>query len=255
VTSLVVERLAEEPSARDARALQWGSDYALDVLAGRTVWSTSGLGTGRRHGRELRSRLGWATDAGVGAGALEVSGNERLRRLGEHLETMLAGRGPLEALDPDADDVCDEAVRDAAGLAEDQVAADDLVVLNDPVTALLADAMRERGAHTIVAVRAPSSAGERAVREAMDFLRRHAARADAFVVSWREYPGGRRVECLAAVMPVADTVAAKAFPATGSRTQRPRDVGWGSLLADLVVDDRREHVGGRRHVRPFVAAR
>jgi hypothetical protein len=230
VTSLVVERLAEEPSARDARALQWGSDYALDVLAGRTVWSTSGLGTGRRHGRELRSRLGWATDAGVGA-------------------------GPLEALDPDADDVCDEAVRDAAGLAEDQVAADDLVVLNDPVTALLADAMRERGAHTIVAVRAPSSAGERGVGEAMDFLRRHAARADAFVVSWREYPGGRRVECLAAVMPVADTVAAKAFPATGSRTQRPRDVGWGSLLADLVLDDRREHVGGRRHVRPFVAAR
>jgi hypothetical protein len=47
----------------------------------------------------------------------------------------------------------------------------------------------------------------------------------------------------------------EAFPATGSRTQRPRDVGWGSLLADLVVDDRREHVGGRRHVRPFVAAR
>jgi hypothetical protein len=32
-------------------------------------------------------------------------------------------------------------------------------------------------------------------------------------------------------------------------------LGWRSALADVVADDHDEHVGGRRHVRPAVAAR
>jgi hypothetical protein len=52
-------------------------------------------------------------------------------------------------------------------------------------------------------------------------------------------------------MPGADVLAAKQVFDPG-----PGDMlGWRSALADVVADDRDEHVGGRRHVRPAVAAR
>jgi hypothetical protein len=62
---------------------------------------------------------------------------------------------------------------------------------------------------------------------------------DAYVTRW-----GRG---LAAVMPSADLVTVKAEPDT--------ELGWTSVLADVVRGDRDETVGGTLHPRPAVAAR
>jgi hypothetical protein len=58
------------------------------------------------------------------------------------------------------------------------------------------------------------------------------------------------VQDLAALLPCSGIVVAKEI-ASSSR----RALGWSALLADAVNADRDETVGGRRHVRPAVAAR
>jgi hypothetical protein len=55
---------------------------------------------------------------------------------------------------------------------------------------------------------------------------------------------------MAAVIPCAGIVAIKTVRGTDYR-----DIGWSSLLADVVARDREECVGGTLHPRPSVAAR
>ena len=124
---------------------------------------------------------------------------------------------------PDADD---------AGSLVADVRPDDIVVLHDPLTAAPAEAIRARGAHAVWQVGAP---------------RDRAPAVDAYVIAARTPDGGYLV---AALMPRAGIVAAKEV-----RSDAYRDVGWSSLLADVVRSDRSECVGGTLHARPTVAAR
>jgi hypothetical protein len=110
------------------------------------------------------------------------------------------------------------------------VEPDDIVMLDD---APLAPAVRECGAHAVVGLRTLPGARATAI--------------DAYVIAWSGR--GMLAYRLAAVMPQAGRVAEKDMDAAGD------DLAWGSLLADVVDADRDEHVGGRRHVRPAVAAR
>jgi hypothetical protein len=110
------------------------------------------------------------------------------------------------------------------------VGTDDVVMLDD---APLAPAVRECGAHAVVGLRTIPGSRDAAV--------------DAYVVAWSAR--GTLAYRLAAVMPQAGRVAEKDMGAAGD------ELAWGSLLADVVDGDRDEHVGGRRHVRPAVAAR
>jgi hypothetical protein len=119
--------------------------------------------------------------------------------------------------------------------AEDVVAdvhPDDIVVLHDPLSAAPAEAIRERGAHAVWHVAGPHDA---------------APAVDAYVMATRTADGAYLI---AALMPWAGIVAAKDVRSDGYR-----DVGWGSLLADVVRSDRSECVGGTLHARPAVAPR
>ena len=61
---------------------------------------------------------------------------------------------------------------------------------------------------------------------------------------------GDETQVVAALMPWAGVVAAKEM-----RGSTYRDVGWCTLLADIVRTDREECVGGTLHARPTVAPR
>jgi hypothetical protein len=119
-----------------------------------------------------------------------------------------------------------------AGNLVAEVHPDDIVVLHDPLTAAPAEAIRARGAHVVWEVSAP---------------RDRAPAVDAYVMAARTPGGGYLV---AALMPWAGIMAAKEV---GSDAYR--DVGWSSLLADVVRSDRSECVGGTLHARPTVAPR
>jgi hypothetical protein len=132
---------------------------------------------------------------------------------------------------PDMRDRLRRLLRDRASVRsyeEARVAPDDVVVMDE--RDLLAQEVRERGAHAVVRVRATPGGP--------------AAAVDAYLCMW----SGRGVLAyrVAAVMPRAGRVAEKEMRAAD-------DLAWGSLLADIVGTDREERVGGRRSARPAIA--
>jgi hypothetical protein len=70
---------------------------------------------------------------------------------------------------------------------------------------------------------------------------------DAYITDWP--PRG-----IAAFISAPDLVSAKEVQA-GGQPQSLDELGWTSLLADVVAGDRDETVGGTLHARPSVAAR
>ncbi|MCW2986689.1 MAG: hypothetical protein JWR63_4259, partial [Conexibacter sp.] len=96
------------------------------------------------------------------------------------------------------------------------------------------------------------AAASGAARAALELVQRYTGVIDAYISSAVEPVRGRRVvRRVAVLMPGADVLAAKEV--TGPA---PRDeLAWRTALADVVTDDRAEHVGGRRNVRPAVGVR
>jgi hypothetical protein len=232
VTSLEIERVGE---AGGARAFAVARDRALDALAGRTVWCAAPLPAARVAAERLSERLRWAGDRGVPVTWLTVGGGEAPRRSAERLDAAL--HGAATALTPARDAARELAAGELHGA--DVVRRDDVVVMHDALSAALTQPLRERGAHAVWYV----SDGTTAV--VWELLRSHAAAIDAYVVSWDER-GGRH---LAAFLPALDRVAQKDL---GPGAE---DVGWSTLLAAVVRDDRADRVGGARRSRPVVAAR
>ncbi|MEA2379159.1 MAG: hypothetical protein QOK00_3287 [Thermoleophilaceae bacterium] len=116
----------------------------------------------------------------------------------------------------------------------------DLVLLHDAVAAVQAQAARDCGAHAILllAPRFPEVA------------------ADAYVLAWSS-PLSRGLvgDRLAAFMPSADLVAAFDHTREAAVPERPDEVSWNAVLAEVVQSDRMEAVGGRLHARPAVPLR
>jgi hypothetical protein len=143
--------------------------------------------------------------------------------------------------------------RAAQELVAAAVAADDVVVLHDARSAVLARAVRDRGAHAVWHMHVRGGAPPAAVRDLHALLRASASSVDAFVVTSTQSLGrGRRVERVAALLPSADLVDVKelADAERGGST-----LGWSSALADVIEVDHEDHVGGTLHARPTVPSR
>jgi hypothetical protein len=255
VTSLMVEHIGEPSGTRDTRALEFTHRRAIDGLAGRTVWCAAALPGGRASAQALRTHLqGDGED--VEAGSLDIAVGDPLRQLAEQLESMLTGGAGQARLGPAEQEIFAEGALGGEALVGRGVGHDDVVVLHDALTAVLAQAIRERGAHVVWQVQAGLAPGrEPAGSAAWAFLRRYTPGVDAYVITWLE-PQRRGIpaESIAALMPSADVVAAKEITAGGG-SQRRHNLAWSSVLADVVDADRGESVGGMLHPRPAIAAR
>lgn len=255
MTSLVIEQLAAPSSVREARALDIASSRAVDELSGRTVWCAAALPGGRDAAETLCASL-QSSGEGVAAEWLEVEVGEPLHGVAQRLDAMLAGSARLaEQLGPDDGEIFATGRQDSDVLVGPGVAGDDVVVLHDPLTALLTQAARERGAHVVWHVQAGTGPP---ADEAWAFLQRYTWAFDAFVTTWQQpLTHGRSAERIAALMPSADLLAAKDIALTSPEDalERCHNVGWSSVLADVVHADRDESVGGTRHPRPAVPVR
>ena len=255
MTSLVVERFHMPGSTRESRAFGAAGQRAGDVLAGRTVWCAAALPGGRAPAQQLRARI---SGAGPGVAAVTLPVHEvadQLRGLAERIDEMMAGAGTEHTgLGAGDEDLYAQAARESEDLVGDGVASKDVVVAHDALSAILAQAVRERGAHAVWRLRiAPGSPAP--ARRALEFLGRFAPDIDAYLLSWIEHgPRGEVVERVAAAMPSAGIVAAKEFP-TRFAENEPRQLAWRMALAELVRTDRGEVVGGTLHAKPTVAAR
>jgi trehalose synthase len=257
MTSMIVERFSAPTSVGAARMLELTRRRAADELAARTVWCVTGLPAHRDVADRLRAHLEQARDAGVLPRSLDVAAEEPLAALARRLDEMLGGaRGRHAALGPAEQETCTDGLEVLSRLLE-AVGRDDVVVVHDPLTVMLAPPLRDRGAHVVWRLGLADARGHAGTREAWGFLDRYTAAVDAFVVTWEEPVGpGAAVEHVAALMPAADRVAEKDVAADrAARIEAARDVAWSSLLADVAQEDRGEHVGGRLHPRPGVAVR
>jgi hypothetical protein len=120
-----------------------------------------------------------------------------------------------------------------------RVRGGDVVILHGALQRVLAgalaDAVRACGAHAVWRLTTVNEA----LPDASLFIDLPRPVFDAYVVAWQG-------DGLAAFMPAPDLVSAKSDP---------QEIGWISLLADVVRGDHDECVGGRLHPRPDVAAR
>jgi hypothetical protein len=254
VTSLTIEHLDPASSSREIRTLDAARRRAFDALAGRTVWCATALHRRRASAQRLRDCLRWGGGEGVACGLLEIAGDERLRELAERLQAMFEGASPARLRGAERE-ICADSVR-AGEEFVGAVRPDDVVVAHDMLTALLAEAVRDRGAHAVWHVSAGASPRRSTAATARSFLRRYTFGIDAYVTTWSppaERPGAV-VERIAALMPCADTVAAKDIPAAVAGGE-PRLRAWSAVLADVVHSDRAETVGGTLHARPTVPVR
>jgi hypothetical protein len=254
MTSLLVEHFDVPETRRDARALGAVADRTGDVLAGRTVWCATALPGARRPAQELGARMGGA-GPGVAGAALPLAVGESLVRVAQRLDEMLAG-GRVGGVDlgPAEQDLYEQVAGGMEDLVGARVGRDDVVVAHDPVSAVLALAVREHGAHAVWRFRLAGSSPP-AARQALEFLQRFTSATDAYVLAWTARDArGDLVERVAAAIPSARVVMAKEFRAR-ARGDEARRMAWRSALAEIVSNDRGERVGGTRQPRPVFAAR
>jgi hypothetical protein len=216
VTSFRIEYFTPPASARSERVLRFSREQADDHLAGRTVW------------------CGVETPAGTAARPLEVPADEALSELAARLDGALRGAAAEAQLGAAERDLC----MHAADIVAARVAPDDIVILHDALTVLVAAAARERGAHTIWLISTSGPASE-AIDRAERLMQPFTSSLDAYVTAWRD--------AVAARMPSADVVTVKSGP--------DAELDWNGILADVLTADRAQTVGGTLHARPTVAAR
>ena len=253
MTSLVIEQIEIPAGVRQWRAMATARERVAEVLAGRKVWCATAV---RRHNEaadELRACLQGAAP-GLSADRLEVHGRPQLSPLADAVDRMLTGGSPARVFNAAEQALVAEAASDADELLGDLVAPGDVVVAHDGVSALVARAARDRGAHAVWRVRIPWGSTHSA-RQARDLLRSFTGGVDAYVLRWFERSaGGEVVERVAAAMPSTDIVAVKQTRRSGGGEEL-HDLAWRMAYAEIVRGGRQEHVGGTLHTRPAVAAR
>lgn len=254
MTSLVIEHLDSPASTRYARAYEVAGERAGDMLAGRTVWCATALPRARRAAELLRDHIEGAAPDGA-AETLHLQAAERQLRAAEQVDRLLDGsEAKRTGLPLEAQEFYAEAAA-RCGLFEAGVGDGDVVVAHDSLSALLTEAVRERGAHAIWRLRLRGSTSTSGAQQALEFVRRFTPGVDAYVITWQERrPHGEIFESVAAAMPSAGILASKKFPPRSAGVE-PRRLAWRMALAEIVRSDRGECVGGTLQPRPTVAAR
>jgi hypothetical protein len=264
MTRLLVETIEIESTGRATHALQHARERSVDDLGGRTVWCAAALPAGHARARALQAVVDRSCEARVRTRTLDLAAHEGLERLAQRLAALLSSTGSRgAALGEKEARLYAEAVEASESWLGGRIQPDDVVVLHDPLAAVLASATRERGAHAIWHVRPHRGHWGSAATEAFSFLQRYASPLDAYVIASFEAAGpGHVLERIAALMPAAGLVAERDIPlrrrhGPGGSPERTaqHDVGWSSVVAQIVESDRDECVGGRLHPRPAVAAR
>jgi hypothetical protein len=184
---------------------------------------------------QLAGRRTWVIDPGSSGPTQEPQ--PRLGEGDEDVLTML--RIPTQAAES------------LSALIAVYVRTGDVVVIRDRTAIGLGRLVRECGAHVIwdrrVPSRRPGSVGDLPPR------RTEAPTLDAWLTAWSTANGGAP-RGLAAFIGAPGILSAKEMGA-GAPDDSYAQLGWRSLLADIVREDRAERVGGTVAARPFVAAR
>jgi trehalose synthase len=202
---------------QDLRAL---IDQGAAALGGRVIWNVNSTASGGGVAELLRSLLGYSRGAGVDARWLVLSGGPAFFDVTKRIHNQLHGfDGDGRGLSEADRAIYERTLAENAAELVPLVAPGDIVILHDPQTAGLVDAVRKTGAAVIwrchVGVDDPNSR----VEEAWSFLRRDLYNADAYVFSRVQFAwDGLDPRKIAVIHPSIDPFSAKNQDQTPAQT-------------------------------------
>ena len=180
-------------------------------LEGRVVWNVNSTGKGGGVVELLTVLLGYSRGAGVDARWKVISGGaeffELTKRIHNHLHGFDGDGGGLT--EPERRIYEDTLAGNAEELAE-LVDPNDIVILHDPQTAGLVEAVRATGATVIWRCHVGLDVPNRYAHEAWDFLRQYVTHADAYVFSRASFAwAGLEAQKIAVIQPSIDAFSPK----------------------------------------------
>jgi trehalose synthase len=214
VAAMEPRRFRSVISSRDYEGLLALIDHAAVDLHGRVIWNVNSTAKGGGVVELLRTLLGYVRGAGIDGRWVVIGGEPEFFELTKRLHNHLHGfDGDGGAVGPAERALYEQTLRANAAELVPLLREADIVVLHDPQTAGLIDAVKSTGATVIWRCHVGLDRPNRRAREAWDFLRRYVAGADAYVFSRATFAWeGLEHERIAVIQPSIDAFSAKNQP-------------------------------------------
>jgi trehalose synthase len=158
------------------------------ALRGRVIWNVNSTASGGGVVELLRPLLGYSRGAGVDARWVVINGDPDFFAVTKRLHNRLHGfNGDGGPLGETEHAVYTRTLDAVARKLSPLVRTGDVVILHDPQTAGLVEAVRQTGAAVIWRCHVGRDRGNRYTHDAWNFLRGYSIGADAYVFSRPEY--------------------------------------------------------------------
>jgi trehalose synthase len=181
------------------------------LLDGRVVWNVNSTSHGGGVVELLGPLVAYARGAGVDARWMVIDGTPRFFVVTKRIHNRLHGaEGDGAALDEDARRIYEQALAENVAAFAGRVREGDVVILHDPQTAGMAQALHARGAAVIWRCHVGLDTPNDLAREAWGFLERYIIEADAYVFSRKSFAWhGLDSDRLVVIPPSIDAFAPK----------------------------------------------
>ena len=184
VGALDPHRFASVISHGDYEALLRLIDRASLELQGRVIWNVNSTATGGGVVELLRTLLAYSRGGGVDARWVVISGSPEFFAVTKRLHNGLHGfDGDGRGVGETERTAYERTLAANAAELVSLLRPRDIVILHDPQTAGMVDAVRSTGAAVIWRCHVGLDRPNSVAREAWDFLRRYVVNADAYVFS------------------------------------------------------------------------
>jgi trehalose synthase len=242
VQPLSFDRLAALLPDERAQRFEDAAEQARAVFGDRVVWHVNATARGGGVAEMLQTLLAYGKGAGIENRWLVLDGDPRFFGVTKRLHNALHGvQGDGGPLGPAEHAHYDATLRSNRDDLVRRIAPGDIVLLHDPQTAGLVDAVRETGASAIWRCHVGSDDVNDRTHEAWAFLRPYLEHAQALVFSRRDYaPEWVGDERLVVIPPSIDPFAVKNMPLDPEKVV-------GLLVGAALVSD-----GGRQRSVEFI---
>ena len=191
VAPVPLERLAPLLPTERVERVDAYTAAARQLLHGRTVWNISSTARGGGVAEMLHTLVAYATGTGVDTRWLVIDGDAGFFAVTKRIHNRLHGvPGDGGALDAAARATYDATLAGHAADLAGLVRPGDVVLLHDPQTAGLAQALGDRGACVVWRCHVGLDEGNQWTQEAWEFLRGLVAPARACVFSREQFAPG-----------------------------------------------------------------
>lgn len=206
-----MDRLAQVVPPERADRLRQAADGTRVLLQERTVWNVNATAQGGGVAEMLQTLLAYGRGAGVDTRWLVMDGDPDFFTVTKRLHNRLHGSwGDGGALDAEERRTYVATTRRNEAALVERLSRGDIVLLHDPQTAGLTEAVLASGAHVVWRCHVGSDTANAATTAGWDFLREFVAPAEAMIFSRAAYaPGWVPREKIKVIPPSLDPFSAK----------------------------------------------